>query len=235
MHNKNIVCGEFPEYCYKAFECEEYAEDFVHRGIFRMGCQLSYKAMENEQLRDKTEGTGLTKEYGPVTYVGFSQDPNEKPIYIQKMDYQEHHSEQYNARFCFCTCLPTVQREHMKNNLGKYIVKINNPRKLAEDINDYLLGDNQKVSVEGCFVVYNKGERLNGKLGTNERLKLAYKQKPKSFNPDCEFRIVAMNMGKICNGECKFIVGSSEGADPECKYITIKLGKELDYAQLCES
>ena len=45
--NKNKVCGEFPEYCYRAFDCKEYTEDFVRRGTFRMGCQLSYRAMKN--------------------------------------------------------------------------------------------------------------------------------------------------------------------------------------------
>jgi len=234
MHNKNIVCGKFPEYCYKAFECEEHAKDFIDQGTFRMGCQLSYTAMENEQLRDSTEGKGLTKEWGPVTFVGFSQDRNEEPIYMQKMAYQENHIESGNAKFCFCTCLPSVQREHIKENIGKYIVKINNPRKLAENINDYFFRDKQKVLVVGYFVVYNKGEKLGVKLGVNERLDLAYMQKPESFSLDCEFRIVAIKLGEVCNGECKFLSGGLDQDDPTCNHITIELGKGLDYTQLCE-
>lgn len=231
----NKVCGEFPDYCYKAFECKEYAEDFVNQGTFRMGCQLSYRAKEKEQLRDITEGTGLTKELGLVTYYSFSQDPNEKPVSMQKMDYQDHHIEQSNARFCFCTCLPSVQREHIKENLGKYIVKINNPRRLAEDINDYFIRNKQKVSVEGMSVVYNKGKKLNDKLTNNERLDMAYKQKPERFRDDCEFRIVAIKLGEVCTRECKFIDKyfdeKFEPVEPvpDCKFIEVNLGKPLDY------
>jgi hypothetical protein len=233
--NTNKVCGEFPEYCYKAFECEEHAKDFIDQGTFRMGCQHSYTAMENEQLRDPTEGKGLTKELGLVTFVGFSQDRNEEPIYTQKMAYQENHIESGNARFCFCTYLPSVQREHMKNNIDKYIVKINNPRKLAEDINDYFFRDKQKVLVVGWPVVYNKGEKLGGKLGVNEKLDLAYMQKPESFSPDCEFRISAIKLSESCDDECKFLSKELERADPKCKYIEINLRKPLDYTQFYES
>ena len=233
--NTNKVCGEFPEFCYKAFKCKEHAEDFIQQGTFRMGCQLSYKAMQNEQLRDATEGHGLTKELGPVTYVGFSPNPNEEPIYTQETGYLEHDIGSLNARFCFCTCLPSVKREHMKENLGKYIVKINNPRKLAEDINDYFFRDNHEILVEGWFIVYNKGEKLEGELGKNERLDMAYKQKPESFSPDCEFRIVAIKFGEPCKEECKYLSGQFEQVEPDCKFIEVNLGKPLDYTQLCES
>jgi hypothetical protein len=233
--NTNKVCGEFPKSCYKAFKCKEYAEDFIYRGIFRMGCQLSYKAIEDEQRRDPTEGSGLTKEPGLVTSVGFSPNRNEKPIYIQEMGYQEQHTESGNARFCFCTCLPDVNRDHMKKTFGKYIVKINDPRKLAEDINDYFISTGQKFLIEGCSVVYNKGQKLDRKLTNNERVDLSYKQKPESFSRDHEFRIVAFKLGEPCTGECKFLSGQFEQVDPKCKKNGVNLGKQLNYTHLCES
>jgi len=231
--NTNKVCGEFPEYCYKAFKCKKHAESFVDRGTFRMSCQLSYKALENEQLRDATEGCGLIKVPGIVTYHGLTQDSAEKPISIQKRDHIEKTGGLRNPRFCFCTCLPEVDRNHIKT-LGKYIVKINNPRKLAEDINDYFANNEQgKYSIEGCNVIYNKGQESGKQLTTTEIVDLDYKQKPERFRDNCEFRIVAMKLSKVCDGECKFFDGPSERDDkrddPECAYIKIELGKKLDY------
>ena len=54
----NKVCGEFPEFCYRAFDFKDYAESFTNDGVFRMGCQLSYKAIENKPRCDPTEGKG---------------------------------------------------------------------------------------------------------------------------------------------------------------------------------
>ena len=72
--NANKVCGEFPEFCYRAFDYKKYAEDFMNRGVFRMGCQLYFKACESKSRCDPTEGTGSTKEPGFVTSIGFSQN-----------------------------------------------------------------------------------------------------------------------------------------------------------------
>jgi len=234
--NTNKVCDEFPELCYKAFKCKEYAEDFIVRGTFRMGCQFSYKSIEDKARCDPTEGSGLIKTPGIVTCFGFSQDRAEKPICLQKMGYRKETSELCNPRFCFCTCLQDVNRDHMKKSFGKYIVEINNPKKLAEDINDYFTSNEEgKFSIVGCNVIYNKGQESDRQLTKNEIVDLPYKQKPESFSADCEFRIVAMQLGESCTGECKFLSEEFEQVDPECRYIEVKLGKPLDYTQLCES
>jgi hypothetical protein len=66
-------------------------------------------------------------------------------------------------------------------------------------------------------------------------LELPYKQKPESFSPDCEFRIVAIKFGEPCEQECKYLSGEFEQAEPECRFIKVDLGKQLSYADLCES
>jgi hypothetical protein len=117
----------------------------------------------------------------------------------------------------------------MKDEFGRYIVKVDDPRKLAEDINDYLIGKGQRFLIEGCKVVYNKGKKLEKKLTDNERLDMAYKQKPKSFNLEHEFRIVAIKFGEPCTEECKFLSGQFEQVEPKCKFIEVNLGRQLDY------
>ena len=85
------------------------------------------------------------------------------------------------------------------------------------------------------MVVYNKGQKLERKLTDNERVDLSYKQKPEGFNPDWEFPIVAFKFGKTCNSECEFLNGQFEQVEPECKFIEVNLGKQLNYTYLCES
>ncbi len=223
------VCGEFPEFCYKAFKCEEHAKQFIDSGIFRLNCLGYCRNIEDESRRDETEGSGCTREPGIVTYYGYTQNLKEKPAIVQKPGYQEHQIKQLNTVYCFCTCLPNVNLSYMSEKYGEYIVKINKPRKLAEDINDYLVSKGQKFLIEGCKVVYNKGQKLDRELTDNERLDLSYKQKPESFGPDCEFRIVAIKFGQLCKEECEYLTGQFEQADQDCRFIEVNLNKPLNY------
>jgi hypothetical protein len=232
MMMKKKVCGEFPEFCYKAFKCEDYAKQFIDIGTFRLNCLGYCRNMEDESRRDSTEGSGHTKEPGIVTVGLVSPNPAEKTIWTKEQGFQEHHSECGNAIFCLCTCLKDVNRDHMKDKFGKYIVKIDDPKKLAEAINDYFISKEQQFLIVGCRVVYNKGQKLEKKLTDNERLDMAYKQKPESFSPDCEFRIVAIKFGEPCKEECKYLDGQFEQVEPECKFIEVNLGRQLDYLGL---
>jgi len=222
--NKRDVCGEFPEFCYKAFACEEYAEQFMEAGIFRMGCPFYYKAIEDQSRRDTTEGTGHTLEPGLVRVGWVSSDPEEKTIWTRKQGYQEHYIEQGNPKFCFCTSLPDTNLDYMKKQFGRYIVKIGEPRKLAEEINDYFFDQKQKNLIVGCRVSYNKGQKLHRELSDNERFELPYKQKPESFETEREFRIVAIKLSEVCDSKCKFLDGDAE---LECKFVEVNLGKQL--------
>ena len=228
---KKKVCGEFPEFCYRVFEYEGYAKQFIDSGKFRLRCLGSCRNMKEEKLRDPTEGFGCTKEPGIITYYGFTQNLKEKPAIVREFGYQKHHADYGNKVYCFCTCLPEVNRSHMLENFGKYIVKINDPRKLAEDINDYFINTGQNFQIVGCKVIYNKGQKLDRELAGNERLDLSYKQKPESFSPDCEFRIVAIKFSELCKGECKFL-DVDEQFEPECKFIEVNLDEPLNYLSL---
>lgn len=227
-HNEK-VCGEFPEFCYRAFDCEEYAKQFTDNGSFRLRCRYYYRDIENKARRDPTEGCGHTKEPGMVKQGWISPNPAEKTIWERVPGYQEHRTELGNAVFLFCTSLSDVNLDHMKENFGRYIVKIDEPKKLSEDIYDYFFRIGQKFIIEGCKVVYNKGQKLNRELADNERLDLSYKQRTENFIRDCEFRIIAIKLGELCKQECKYLDGEIE---LECQYIEVYLNKRLDYAQL---
>ena len=230
--NKNMkreVCGEFPEFCYRAFDRKKYAEEFINSGKFRLRCFGSCRNMEVKSRCDSTEGFGRTIEPGIVTKGLVSPNPEEKTIWIKEKGYQEHHIEQGNKKYLLSMSLPEVKRCHMLRNFGEYIVKINEPKKLAEDINNYFISEGQKIRILGCRVVYNKGKKLDRELINNERLDLAYKQKPESFKLDCEFRIVANKLGEVCEHECKFLDGLVE---PNCEYLDVDLNKPLGYVEM---
>lgn len=232
---KKEIFGEFPEFCYKAYNKEDYAKQFIDRGNFLMGCIHSYKYIEDQSRRDPTEGSGLTEEPGLVTVGLFSQNHTEKPIWTRMHGYQKHHTELSNAKFCFCTCLPDVDLAYVKKQFGRFIVKIKEPRQLAEDIKDYFISSGKKfLRIEGRRVVYNKGQKQERKLTNNERMDLSYKQKPENYRLDCEFRIIAI--GEPCQEECKFLSVQFEQVVPDCKFIEVNLNKSLKYAQLiCNS
>lgn len=225
MNMDDKVCGKFPDFCYKAFSKEEYAEAFISQGHFRMNCLGYCRNMEDQSRRDSTEGYGHTREPDKITVLG--------TIWREERGYKEHHIGMGNKIFCFSTCLPNVDHKHMSETFGKYIVRINQPKKLAEDINKYFISKGQRFLIEGCYVVYDKGQKQPRALTNNERVDLSYKQKPKDFSPDCEFRIVAIafKFGDLCEEECKYFNPDGK-SEPKCKFIEVNLEKRLNYLVL---
>jgi len=224
------ICGEFPKSCYRAFSSKVEARRFVSEGTFRMRCLLSFREGDKAR-RDPTEGCGHILTPGMVPTLWFSPNPDDKTIVTREPGYVEHHPQQGNAKLCLCTCLPEVDLGHMRKAFGKHIVRIDDPAKLAEDIHDYYVSKGARILIEGCRVIYNKGQKVDRLLTANERVDLAYKQKPDSFSHDCEFRFVAIKFGEPCPEECKFIGG--EGT--KCKFEecqTVALGRPLKYSSL---
>ena len=199
----------------------------------RLGCLGYYRNIEDSSRRDPTEGSGCTKEPGIVTEGGFSSNPAEKPIWTRKPGHQTHEMELLNPKYCFCMSLPDVDLNRMRGEFGVHIVKIDDPRRLAEDINEYFIGSGQRFMVEGRRVVYNKGQKLDRPLTDNERTVLSYTQKPESFHAQCEFRIVAIGLGTLCKEDCRYLSGQFEQVEPECNFIPVSIGRKLKYTQLC--
>lgn len=107
----------------------------------------------------------------------------------------------------------------MSERFGRYIVKINHPRKLAEDINDYFISNEQNFLIEGCRVVYNKGQKQERELTVNERQDLSYRQKSPKYKNEFEFRFVAMKLRTVTLSEQR-------------ESIDVNLNKRLKYLSL---
>ena len=112
---------------------------------------------------------------------------------------------------------------HISNEFGKYIVRISNPRKLAEDITSFLENMPHKFAggIEGLTVKYNKGHIFDKDMGNIERTALSYSQKPEKFSPDNEFRFVSIIMDRPS-------IQYNED------YLYINIGNKLEYAEIIE-
>ena len=113
-----------------------------------------------------------------------------------------------------CMCFSDVDWDHIKK-LGNYVVKIDQPKKIAEEIRNHLFKMGLNFMIEGHKVVYDKGKEIDETLTEDERYERAYMQKPEKFSSDCEFRIVAMNLD-----------------DNKEEFLEINLNKSLNYVSL---
>lgn len=185
-----------------------------------MGSVSSYTTIPDPKRRDATEGHAFTREPGIITIGLVSPSRDDQTIWTQEAGYRECHGETTNPVFCFCTFLPQASLNHISDNYGRYIVKIGEPRKLAEEIRCYLRGKARNCLIRGCEVVYNKGQELDHRLTVNERADLDYTQKPfkedgREYHKDHEFRFV--------------VIDFESNQDP---FIEVNLNKRLDYLSL---
>jgi hypothetical protein len=215
--------GEYPEYIYRAFTKRKYAEEFVDEGKFVLGNLKRYKQIEDSSRQDKTEGIAEFQRPGVVQSVFFSKSCEEEHI-VESVGHIRTYSELGNPKFILCTSLPGIELKHMEKNFGKYIVRINNPKQLAFDITSYLESLPHKFAggVEGCYVKYDKGNKVERKIDNNEIIKLSYSQKPEIYKEDCEFRFVAIVMG-------------NPSTRLNARTLEINLCKRLVYAKLVSS
>lgn len=212
--------GEYPEVVYRTFDEKEYAEEFVNFGKFRLGHLRTYKDTEDLSRKDVTEGVADFHVSDNVTSVSLDEDANVESINT-KPGLIRTRSELGNPVYLLCTSMSGVEMEHISNEFGKYIVKINNPRKLAEDITSFLETMPHKFAggIEGQTIKYNKGHIFAKDMGNIERTRLSYSQKPEKFSKDNEFRFIAIIMDRP---------SSRYNED----YLYINIGKRLEYTEI---
>jgi hypothetical protein len=159
--------GEFPDILYRAFEKFEYAQSFCS-GQIRFGSVMGYRNIEDEKRKDETEGTGHFVVDGVDSEVKFI-------------------SNQPYALCCHLSLESALETKH-----GKYIVEINKPIWLAEELTRVIRLSSAKYfgGIEGVLVSYTKGHSVEEKPGSYERSRLTYTQKPEKFKHEKEFRFV---------------------------------------------
>jgi hypothetical protein len=209
--------GRFPRFVYRAFTERSHAEDFVLRGRFRLGNLRVYATLENEERRDSSEGQGRFQRFGTVTSVDFVADSDDTFV-SQAPGYVHVHTELLNPTFVLSCSLPGVNLDYLRSRFGPWVVRIDEPRRLAQELAKHLetLPD-RFGGVEGCLVHYNKDGRVEEGLSNMASTRLSYSQKPLSFKPENEFRFVVVVMG-------------TPGRRLNARYLPVDLGGAVKYA-----
>ncbi len=160
--------GQFESIAYRSFTKMEYAMQFLS-GQIRFGHIYKYKKIENNKLRDETEGEGHVQINGRISRSMFASNS----IYI----------------YCFHRSLESTKHA----NFGPIIVEIEKPKSIADLITQNLAERKDKIfgGVEGVIIDYDKGEERPNELSTLEKSRLTYSQKLKvPFYIENEFRFV---------------------------------------------
>ncbi len=108
--------NSFPHVLYRAFETHEYADAFTKFGKFRVGALRTYKQIENSKRRDSTEGDGH---------------------YIDGKGVNAHFQLGNDVYVLSCS-KANVDLKFLRKKFGRYVVRINEPRELASDMQSYM-------------------------------------------------------------------------------------------------
>lgn len=159
--------NSFPHVLYRAFETHEYADAFTN-GKFRMGALSTYKQIENSNRCDSSEGDGhYTDGNGVNTRFQLGND-----VYVLSCS-----KANVNLKF-------------LRKKFGRYVVRINEGRRLASDIRSYMeqRGIYNFGGVKGINVSYTKGAVVTEDLDPMDRAILSISQKHRCFSEEFEYR-----------------------------------------------
>jgi hypothetical protein len=180
---------------------------------------LVYSSVEDVQRRDSSEGNGHFQRFGTVTTVDFVPRSDETFV-SQTPGYVHTHTELLNPKFLLSCSLPGADLEYMRGRFGAWMVRIDDPRRLAQEMCRYLAGlPDRFTGVEGCVVHYNKGGKVRAELSNIASTRLSYTQKPAAYCQEKEFRFVTIAMGT-----------PSSWVDGD--YLAIDLWHALDYVSV---
>ena len=194
---KSRVCGEYPKALFRFFDKEEYADEFVQHGRFRISPLETYREIECEVRRDVSEGEGLYRMQGPVVSALISRDESIPPVWSEEDGIQVRHSHVAAPIFPFCCANTSADVDYLRTRFGQYVVKIESPVGLAIEIDRFLNGEDGgrgPYLVIGSNVEYNKGELITDGRAPDQLVDLAYTQKPEIFHQESEFRFCVIKL-----------------------------------------
>lgn len=185
--------SQIPMYLYRGFERSEYATDFIEKGRFRLGLLESYIAIEDKSRRDPNEGRGQVRFVAPLTSVTF--DSRGQAIRTDiRPGLMDHESVNLNCKYLLCCSSPDVNHRILECRFGPYIVRVDDPCRLANDITTYL--ERKRITkvgpIEWVKIRYDKGQVVSNPPDNVESTELTYLQKDIEFADEQEWRLVVM-------------------------------------------
>lgn len=189
------VTGSFPYPLYRAFDKEEYAQRFVEHGILQLRPLPCYQRIEdiNRKDKDETEGRLVINRDRPVLTL----DKKSGKILSHKNEFGPvyYGTSSINLRYILCFSGPQVNVRYLACQYGKYIVCLNQPMKLVDDIVAHLerRPDLPSGMMLDCIQVrYDKDQLVSEfpEPASQDRTRISYGQKDPKFSADCEYRLV---------------------------------------------
>lgn len=92
----------------------------------------------------------------------------------------------------YALCCHKDIKSALTSNHGSFIVEINDPRYLAEELTRSLrsLRSRHIGGIEGVMISYDKGEEVTERPTSPQIPRLTYAQKPACFSGENEFRFI---------------------------------------------
>ena len=162
---KVVVAPPFPSLLHRYFNDERWAQEFVDRGRFRFSHLEYYKQFECAARGDNTEGEGFASYPDDVQTAHFDGTTGGFKGVSVRRGTMNVSSSSCNAHFIMCcACPPDDDLEPLARQFGRHVVKINDPKRLAEGVAAYLTPLPSPPSVLECLRVgqpnYRNGFRL---------------------------------------------------------------------------
>jgi len=186
-----------------------------------MGLLGYYRDIEDHVRSDSSEGFGHIQRREEIDVGYFTVGKPDEFEVRQELAFMHHRSVMGNPIFIFSTSQEGVDIGAMRERFGRYVVCIENPVQLAQDITAHLACGPATfgAGVEGRIIQYNQGEVLDEELEGWDFIAMSYRQKPSNFGIEKEFRYIAIN-----TNEHEHRI--------QCDYIEIDLGGPLEYLTL---
>lgn len=182
---------------FRAFTKKQYANDFV-RGKFRFGELGRYRRIEDASRQDGSEGHAHYVD--PQNHQWRTQFGG--PVYVLSFSG------------------PKVNLQFLREKMGAFIVRLDNPEALCRDIECYMqsCGIRSFNGVHGHPVEYTKGHTISRNMNGFQRAVLSVTQKPDTFQQEYEYRLYTiLNQYPNC---------------PVADFLSIDLGGPVQYAKV---
>ncbi len=160
-----------PLIIYRAFDKRCYADDFVKKGIIRLGNLKYYHTIEDTTRQDKTEGSASYKFPDGTLYANNG-----------------------NHKYILSCSTSEVDLSFLRRKMGSFVVQIEDVDQLKYDIKHSIEEIQLKLvgNLMSGAVIYDKDQSREQKLSESENFKLTMFQKPSCFKNECEYRIVSI-------------------------------------------
>jgi hypothetical protein len=188
--NKRV---QHPSFLYRAFRERQHARDFVDYGRFRLGLIEGYKTVEDRGRQDSREGESSSFIETNVSEVEVDKS-SMRVVAVNSVPGRLHlRGRHLNPLYLLCAAGPSVDLTHLRRQFGEWVVRIDAPSRLLLDLHSR---DPVNSSMEICGkpklerVSYSKDEIGVDYPDSFESTRLCWTQKPKDFEPDCEYRYI---------------------------------------------